>query len=103
MGDGTYDENKDDLFTELIDEEGADDTREVQEPCATPYSLFITLQKEYNDLLANDTAVEDIKSSQSLHTLQDRHRPCEGKPEMAQNWYALAYVNANRGDYMNVY
>ena len=95
MGDDTYDEDKDDLLTELIDEEGDDDTRELQEPCATPNSLLPTLQKEYNALLVNDTAVEDIKSSQSVHTIQDRHRPCEGKPEMAQNWYALVYVNAN--------
>ena len=92
MGDDTYDEVKDDLLTELIDEEGDADTRELQEPCATPNSLFPTLQKECNDLLVNDTAVEDIKSSQSPHTLQDLHRPCEGKPEMAQNWYALAII-----------
>ena len=70
MIDVTYDEDRDDLLTELIDEEGADDTRELQEACATPNSLFSTLQKEYNDILVNYTNMEDIKSSQSLHTLQ---------------------------------
>ena len=67
----THNEDRDDLLTELIDEESADDTRELQKPCATPNSLFFTLQKEYNGLLVNDTSVEDIKSSQSLHTLQN--------------------------------
>ena len=63
----THNEDRDDLLTILIDEEGADDTRELQEPCATPNSLFSILQKEYNGLLVNDTTpVEDIKSSQSL-------------------------------------
>ena len=66
-----YNEDTDDLLTELIDEEGADDTRELQEACATPNSLFSALQIEYNDLLVNYTNVEDIKSSQSLHTLRD--------------------------------
>ena len=71
MIDVTYNEDTDDLLTELIDEEGAGDTRELQEACATPNSLFSTLQKEYNDLLVNYTNMKDIKSSQSLHTLQD--------------------------------
>ena len=71
MIDVTYDEARDDLLTELIEEEGADDTRELQEACAAPNSLFSTLQKEYNDLLVNYTNMEDIKSSQSLPNLQD--------------------------------
>ena len=71
MSDDTYNEDRDDLLTELIDAEDADDTRELHKPCATPNSLFSTLQKEYNGLLVNDTTVEYIKSSQSLHTLRD--------------------------------
>ena len=59
----THNEDSDDLLTILIDEEGADDTRELQEPCDTTNSLFSTLQKEYNGLLVNETTVEDIKSS----------------------------------------
>ena len=66
MGDDTYEEDKYDLFTELIDEEGADDTIGLQDPCATPNSLFSTLQKVYNGLLVNDTTVEDIKPDVSL-------------------------------------
>ena len=45
-GDATYDEDRDDLLKELMD----DDTRELHEPYATHTSLFSTLQKEYNDL-----------------------------------------------------
>ena len=71
MSDDTYDEDRDDLLTELIDEEVADDTRELQEPYATTNSPFFTLQEEYNDLLVTDTTMKDIKSSQYLHTLQD--------------------------------
>ena len=107
ISDDTYNEDRDDLLTELIDEEGADDTRGLQEPCATPNSLFSTLQKEYNGLLVNDTTVEYIKLNQAnLYTPSHATgslRPCEGKPEMVQNWHALAYVNANRGDYTNVH
>ncbi len=54
----THNEDRDDLLTELIDEEGADDTKELQEPCAIPNSLFSTLQKEYNGLLVDDTTVD---------------------------------------------
>ena len=43
MIDVTYDEDRYELLTDLIDEEGADDTRELQEACATPNSLFSTL------------------------------------------------------------
>ena len=79
-----YDEDRDYLLTALIDEEGADDTRELQEACATHNSLFSTLQKEYNDLLVNETTVEDVKSSQSLHTLQYHiNRVEKNGPELA--------------------
>ena len=70
MSDDTYDEDRDDLLTQLIEKEGADDTRELQEPCVISKSLFSALQEEYSGLLVNDTTMEDIKSSQSLHTLQ---------------------------------
>ena len=86
----THNEDSDDLLTELIDEEGADDTRELHKPCATPNSLSSTLQKEYNDLLVNNTT-------------SGSHQPCEGKPEMGQNWQAMADVDAHRGDYTNVH
>ena len=49
-----YDEDRYDLLNELMD----DDTRVLQEQCATHNSLFSTLQKEYNDLQVNDTTVE---------------------------------------------
>ena len=45
MIDVTYNEDTYDLLNELIDEEGADDTRELQEACATPNSLFSHYRK----------------------------------------------------------
>ena len=67
----THNEERDDLDMELIDEEDADDTRELLEPDVTHNSLFSTQHKEYNDVLVNDTTVEDITSSQSHNTLED--------------------------------
>ena len=92
----THNEDRDDLLTELTDEEGADDTRELQEPCATPNSLFSILQKEYNGLLVNDTTpVEDIPSRQSLHTLQDHINHVKENQKLARTgriWLMLIQI-----------
>ena len=94
----THNEDRYDLLTILIDEEGADDTSELQEPCATPNSLFAILQKEYNGLLVNDTTpVEDIKSSQSLHTLQDHINHVKVNQKLARTgrlWLMLMQIVA---------
>ena len=97
MSDDTPHEDRYDLLTELIDEEGVDDTRELQEACATPNSLFSTLQKEYNDLLVNDTKMEDITSSQSLHTLQDHLNHVKENLKLARTgrlWLMLMQIVA---------
>ena len=93
----THNGDRDDLLTILIDEEGADDTRELQEPCATPNSIFSTLQKEYNGLLVNDTTVEYIKSSQSLHALQDHINHVKENQKLARTgrlWLMLMQIVA---------
>ena len=94
MSDDTYDD-RDYLLMELIDEEGADDTRELHEPDTTHNSLFSTLQKEYNDLLVNETTVEDVKSSQSLHMLQYHiNRMKEKWPRTGRLWLMLMQIVA---------
>ncbi len=85
----THNGDRDDLLTILIDEEGADDTRELQEPCATPNSIFSTLQKDYNGLLVND--------SHALHTLQDHINHVKENQKLARTgrlWLMLMQIVA---------